>query len=183
MGTRGIPIMTMLTAQRVAVIHDEPSTTLSDDLLALVHSYMDTRRAAAGIVLFTEGDPGEGAYIIRRGEVRVVRSQSGEVVELARRGPGDPVGESALLDGSARTATAVCETDCELYLLSPEGFQEITAAHEAIAWHIFQVLNARLHGTNSAPLREPETHTQELEAGRAWLAGVLGQRDPVLAAG
>lgn len=175
--------MALLTAQRVAAIQDEPSTALSDDLLALVHSYTEPQRAVAGTVLFTEGDPAEGAYIIRRGVVRVVTTRDGGAVETARRGPGQTTGEMALIGGSPHLATAICDTDCDLLVLSPERFREIAAAHETIAGFILQVLSARVRRTDSAPLHEPEDHTEELESGRAWLASVLSQRDPVLAAG
>ena len=73
---------------------------------------------AAGDVLLREGEQGDRAYVIERGSVRV----SLEGREIGRLGPGDLVGEIALLRSVPRTATVVAETDLRVLALDRSEF-------------------------------------------------------------
>ncbi len=59
-----------------------------------------------GHVIFHEGAPADGMYLVDRGAVRLWRLREGEEVVLTTVGPGDIFGEMALIDGSPRTANA-----------------------------------------------------------------------------
>lgn len=61
-------------------------------------------------VLFGENTPADKAYLILDGEVAVRRH--GE--EVARLGPGDTIGEVALVKHKLRTATVISVTPLEL---------------------------------------------------------------------
>ncbi|MCH8161798.1 MAG: cyclic nucleotide-binding domain-containing protein, partial [Chloroflexi bacterium] len=66
-----------------------------------VHNYTN------GSALFHEGDPGDSLYIVIEGGVRiVVASPKGEEATVALLGPGECVGDLALLDGKPRSASA-----------------------------------------------------------------------------
>src|SRR5262245_61872061 len=59
-------------------------------------------------VLFHEGDPGQVMYLLRSGRVKIVLvGPDGAETILHILGPGEWVGEMALLDGEPRSATAV----------------------------------------------------------------------------
>lgn len=61
----------------------------------------------AGDVLFRQGDAPEGAYLIEQGRVSIAtRSPGDEQLHMVEAGPGDLVGELALLDGARRSASA-----------------------------------------------------------------------------
>lgn len=76
-------------------------------------------------VLFSEGDPGDKAYIVNDGIVRISRtSPYGEILNLANLTRGDLFGELALIDEGRRSATAVAVTDVELISLDREAFME-----------------------------------------------------------
>jgi len=64
------------------------------------------REFPAGDVLFREGDSGEVMFVIQSGAVRISKSISGEDKVLAVLGPGEFLGEMAILNGKPRTATA-----------------------------------------------------------------------------
>ncbi len=67
--------------------------------------------AAAGTVVFREGDDGDRACVITTGEVEVLKASGSRDVLLAVRGPGDVVGEMALLDAAPRMASIRARTD------------------------------------------------------------------------
>ena len=65
--------------------------------------------------MFHQGDPGLGMYIIQEGAVSIVLAEGdNSQKELAVLSEGDFFGELGLLDESARSASAVCKTDCLL---------------------------------------------------------------------
>lgn len=81
------------------------------EVAAIVHR----REYRSGEPVFHQGDPGLGMYIIQEGSVSIVLAEgdSGHK-ELAVLSEGDFFGELGLLDESARSASAVCKTDCLL---------------------------------------------------------------------
>jgi CRP/FNR family transcriptional regulator/CRP/FNR family cyclic AMP-dependent transcriptional regulator len=88
----------------------------ADDLRELAEAARSVA-VRAGEEIFHQGDPGEHAYWVVRGFVRVSGSKSGTrvVFELARA--GDVLGEMAVFLGQAggrRTATATAASDCLL---------------------------------------------------------------------
>lgn len=72
----------------------------------------------AGTTLFRQGDAGEDMYVIASGNVLVTTRLLGEnKVALTHLGPGDLLGELALIDGRMRSATARCvEATSGLYI-------------------------------------------------------------------
>ncbi len=72
-----------------------------------------TMRFRAGEVIFEQGDPGDGIYVIEEGRVEISALISGQANRmLTHMGPGNFFGEMAVLDEQPRsaTATAIAET-------------------------------------------------------------------------
>lgn len=64
--------------------------------------------APVGATLFSEGDAGDGLYVLAEGALQVVRpGPHGMSVPLATLGPGSVVGELSMLGAGTRTATVV----------------------------------------------------------------------------
>ncbi len=72
----------------------------------------------AGTVLFRVGEAGDVAYFIEKGRVRIYSSDGPDAVVLGEHGRGQLVGEMAIIDGGARSATVVALEDCTLYGVS-----------------------------------------------------------------
>lgn len=64
------------------------------------------RRMVAGEIVFAEGDPPTSAYLIEHGEVEIFTERDGSPMSLSVLGPGDLLGEMAVIDDAPRTATA-----------------------------------------------------------------------------
>jgi EAL domain-containing protein (putative c-di-GMP-specific phosphodiesterase class I) len=76
------------------------------------------------MLLFQEGDPGAEAFIIVRGEIEIFTMRDDRPVVLAKLGPGEIVGEMAIIDAAPRSASARTLTDCALVQVSAEQFSE-----------------------------------------------------------
>lgn len=71
-----------------------------------------TVRFAAGHLIFAREDPGDALLLLQEGRVEVsVTSLSGRKSVLNHMGPGEVLGEIALLDGGVRSADVVATTD------------------------------------------------------------------------
>jgi CRP-like cAMP-binding protein len=92
------------------------------------------RRYGRGRILFLEGDPGDGMFLIESGWVAVrINTPRGDVATLAVVGPEEPLGEQALIiDGGTRSADAVALTPIAALYLSRPTFDELRRRHPAI---------------------------------------------------
>ena len=84
------------------------------------------RHLASGEVLFRKGDAADGAYlVVAVGRLRVVMEEAGEERVIDEVGPGQWVGEMALLTGQPRSATVYAVRDTELLWLSDAVFHRL----------------------------------------------------------
>jgi len=103
-----------------------------------------------GEVIFHRDDPGQVLYVIREGKVRIyITSSEGQEVALAVFGPGDSFGELALLDGQARSASAVAIDAVETYTLQRTDFANAVIRYPRIAIQVMNVLSHRLRQTDA----------------------------------
>jgi len=79
---------------------------LSEDDLARLSNGITEVPLERGEALFDEGDEANNAYVIAEGELEILKESGGRKVRIAVSGPGDVVGEMALLTGEARNAGA-----------------------------------------------------------------------------
>lgn len=91
---------------------------LSNQQLAIVAQNADEVQSQPGDVLTRQGHLGHEFILIVEGRVRVERD--GEVV--AHMGPGEFLGEIALIDGKPRTATATTEEPSVLLVVQARAF-------------------------------------------------------------
>jgi hypothetical protein len=72
---------------------------------AILGTLVERYEVEAGEVIIRQGEIGDALFIIEAGEAEArVRTPTGESVRVATRGPGDYIGEIALLTGGERTA-------------------------------------------------------------------------------
>ncbi len=128
---------------------------MGQEPLRAIARTLRARRFRRGEVLFHEGDPGDALFVVASGAVKVVvPSEEGEEAILATLRRGDFLGELALLDGAARSASAVALEPTETLALPREQFLALVAAEPAIR----DALLASLAGE----LRRLTTHVAEL---------------------
>lgn len=98
------------------------------------------RRFETGETIFRQGESGERAYIIERGEVEISYSRSDGDVLLANLGEGEIFGEMALIDNEARSATAKAAVPTEVFEVDLELFQRHVQTAEPILSCVIQAL-------------------------------------------
>ncbi|HID57552.1 TPA: cyclic nucleotide-binding domain-containing protein [Candidatus Poribacteria bacterium] len=103
--------------------------------------------------IFREGQSSAGLYIIKSGEVRIVkRSSQGKEITLAVLGEGDFFGEVGLLYKLPRTASAIASTRCQLVgFFRPELFDLMDRDPRLAAKVLYQlgrIIAQRLIATN-----------------------------------
>ncbi len=94
----------------------------------------------AGTVIFTKGDKGDCMYGVVSGTVELHRGGAvvGTVVEEG------VFGEMALIDNSARTATAIAKTDCTLASIDRGRFLLLVHETPTFALQVMSSLAAKL---------------------------------------
>ena len=99
----------------------ERFSDLTDDEVALIASRGTQVHLPANWSLIWEKTPADKAYIILRGEVSVRRRGS----EIARLGPGDTVGESAIVAHRLRNASVVSLTEMDVLHFTSEAVRQL----------------------------------------------------------
>ncbi|WP_231335127.1 Crp/Fnr family transcriptional regulator [Actinomadura graeca] len=85
------------------------------------------RRFGAGEVVLRQGDPPTHVLVLVSGRVKVsLTLPKGEVLLVAVRGPGELLGEMAVLGGDDRSATVVAVDACVTRVVTAERFRFLT---------------------------------------------------------
>ena len=123
---------------------------------AVVTAYLQPCHLAAGEALFTEGDPGDRLYVVGRGSVSILSApdRQGRTQRYLSVSPGMMLGETAMLDGGGRTASAVADAPTVVHALTQRALDEIGSRHPEVAIHLHRNvarhLSQRLRGAAGA---------------------------------
>lgn len=121
--------------------------SLDDADRATVAELMTERGYRDGEVIFQQGDPGDYLMIIVDGGISIMlSSEDGREVMLNRAGPGDMIGEIAVLDNLSRSAAGVARGDTRVLRLEREDFLSLRAT-TGISDAMTQFLCGRLRKT------------------------------------
>ncbi len=97
-----------------------------------------------GRIIFIEGEPAVGFYVIEVGQVKISRvSQDGREHILLLLGPGDSFNEVAALDGGPNPATATAQTDAVVYCILRGELQQTVAQYPDLAWAMIESMARR----------------------------------------
>jgi CRP-like cAMP-binding protein len=96
--------------------------------------------AKAGEVLMLEGEPGDEFYVILEGTVRIERADR----TVRSMTAGGFLGEIALIERGARTATATCFTDCRLLSIRRHEFERLVDTMPAVHRRIQAAVERRM---------------------------------------
>lgn len=116
------------------------------DLLALASQH-DMKK---GQTLLLQGDPGDMLLILLSGNAKVTMvALNGREITLDYADPGAVLGEIAVLDGGARTASVIALTDGSYLRLTRAAFEAFVERQPGMAWRLMKELARRLRQTNN----------------------------------
>ena len=98
-----------------------------------------------GELIFTEGDPCAGLFIIERGHVRIFKSSpSGREQILTVEGPGSSIAELPVFDGGTYPASTAAADDARVYFISKQDFHSLCLVHPQVPLKVLKVVGGRL---------------------------------------
>ncbi len=167
-------------------------TLLTDQQLEIITQNISTQEIKNNTAFIEQDAITDTAYLIISGAVKVYRiSEDGEEIILDTKGPGEIVGEMALLDGKPRSAFVETIRDSTFYTLHKEKFLEIINKNPQISINIIKHLvlqirefNQRMEDTTSKNLCDRTFNTiktlasyyqnNDVELSQEQLASIVG---------
>jgi CRP-like cAMP-binding protein len=124
-------------------------SSASPELLAELAAKVSTVVLAQYDTLFLKGDLGERLYVVVSGLIRVgTISPEGREVTYCVLGPGELLGEIAVIDGGERSADATAMEESLLLALERRDILSILGRHPAQALRLLKVLCQRVRSAD-----------------------------------
>jgi len=94
--------------------------------------------------IFQQGDEGNMMFVIVEGNVQVVRTIDGKDQIWAERGPGDFVGEMAIIESAPRSATLHTQSEVRVLAIDDETFKGILRERPNVSFAVLRSISRRL---------------------------------------
>jgi len=118
---------------------------LSENELAFLAQHAVPRKFSAGEIVFNEGDPCAGMYVVESGHIRIFKTSAGGREQvLSIDGPGGSVAELPVFDGGSYPASVSALEDTTLLFIGKQDFQALCITHPQVALKVLRVVGARL---------------------------------------
>ena len=117
---------------------------LSDEELQQLMDMAEPVFLRAGEILIRQGEPGDAAYVVIRGDFEVQKQSGQSLIKIDVRNPGDVVGEMALLSRAPRNATLIAKIDSEVLRIPQEAFEKLLLSSTTAAMAVLHWVMARL---------------------------------------
>ncbi len=132
---------------------------LSEQDLQRLCTMVEEVHLQPGEVLFEEGSRGDKAYIIREGELDIIKTSGERPVLLVVRGSGEVIGEMALLEDVPRVATVRSRGHSILLAIGQEQFDQLLDSSVSASRSMMNTVLTRWRSLNSL-LRQSEKMAQ-----------------------
>jgi len=111
-------------------------TNLDGSEIKKLQKYLVHQKYPAHIPICSEGQIGDGIFLINQGAVKVMKKIAGGSKQLGRLEKGDVFGEISFLTKSKFTASVYTETECDITCLPADKFDEIERKDLKLAYKI-----------------------------------------------
>jgi CRP/FNR family transcriptional regulator, cyclic AMP receptor protein len=139
-----------MASGKLAVLRKHPIfCDLDADAFEQLGRYAKSATLKRGATIFSRGDPGNSLIAVISGTVKIsISSPDGRNAILNLIGPGEIFGEVAVLDGQARTADAIANSNCEIFVIDRREFLPFVRSQPALAMKFIELLCTRLRWTS-----------------------------------
>ena len=119
--------------------------SLTEKEIEALAGRVSNRHFQQAALLFNEGDPCKGLFLVASGKVRIFKlSPTGREQVLAVEGPGSSFAELPVFDGGNYPASASALEDTEVLFISRTDFQNFCREHPDVALKVIAVVGSRL---------------------------------------
>lgn len=129
----------------------------SNDGLMVKEVYYDPEE-----VLFNEGDPPTGMFIIEDGEVEVYRQDGPRRTSVAKLGRGDVIGELSMVEGVPHSRSVRALTHVDALIVEPEQLEEALRQSPPLVRMVLRRVVRKLHRTNDLAFGPSKAKVQPL---------------------
>ncbi len=141
-------LQTVSTLERVLLLREIPIfSELSPEDLQQIAAIAAEQWYPADTTIFRQDEQGNVMFVIVDGRVQVVRNANGKEQVLAERGPGDFVGEMAIIDSAPRLATLVTRGNVRVLAIDASTFKSILRERPEVSLAVLKSLSRRLRET------------------------------------
>ena len=142
-------------------------SALPDELLQHIHERTTDRFYRKGVVIFFEGDHGEGFYYVKTGKVKIVKmTDDGREHIIKFLGPGDLFAEVLLFNNRPYPATAVAAEDSAIGVIKNSDLEKLVLSNNLLALELIKALSQRLiyaqHKIKNLALNDVTARTAEV---------------------
>jgi HEAT repeat protein len=136
---------TVSMLERILLLREIPIfADLSAEDLQLVANIAREEWYPQNTELFHQGEEGNVMFVIVEGNLHVVRMVNGIEQLIAQRGPGDFVGEMAVIESAPRLATLRTQSDVRVLAIDGETFKGILRERPDVSFAVLRNISRRL---------------------------------------
>jgi CRP/FNR family cyclic AMP-dependent transcriptional regulator len=118
---------------------------LAEEQLRQIETCTTDRLYRKGMIIFMEGQPGEGFHYIQQGRVKIVKiSDDGREHIIHLLDEGDIFAGVVLFNTAPYPATAVALEDCRIGVIKNSDLEQLALHNNALAMHLIKAINQRL---------------------------------------
>jgi CRP-like cAMP-binding protein len=109
-------------------------------------------------VIFEEGSTGRELFVVLDGEVEIAKLSATGKTTIVTLGKGEFFGEMAVIDGSARSATAIAAApSTRVMKINHARFVYLVSQQPAFALMVMDALSKRLRASNAVTYRAAQS--------------------------
>lgn len=138
-------LQTVSTLERVLLLREIPIfSDLSPEDLQQIAVIASEQWFPKDTTIFRQDEEGNMMFVILDGHVHVVRSVNGREQVLSLRGPGDFVGEMAIIESAPRSASLVAVGDVRVLAIDGPTFKGILRERPEVSLAVLRSVSRRL---------------------------------------
>ena len=109
-----------------------------------------------GAIILEEGSTGRELFVVLDGRIDIVKLNGATKTLIVTLGKGEFFGEMAVIDGSARSATAIAAApNTRVMRINHARFVYLVSQQPAFALMVMDALSKRLRASNAMHFRAP----------------------------
>lgn len=132
---------------------------LNSQQLDWLTQQLQTEQFVPGEVVFREGERGDKFYVVESGQLVITRQVNGSAAVIDHAGPGQYIGEIALLQDRPRTATITAREKTTLLSLAAEPFHSLMSGYGQLSQTVSKAGTRRMTHLERTDLQTNEVVT------------------------